>query len=384
MPSGGVQCWGNNQSGQLGDGSGIDKYIQYVPAVSDVFTGAQAIALGTKHTCALTSSGGVRCWGRNFEGQLGDGTLYYSDKPPPTDVIADVQAIAAGSLHTCVLTTAGGVRCWGDNTKGQLGDGTTTSRGSPPTSDAISGVRAIHANNAHTCVILVDGGLRCWGDGVLTPPTQDIIGGVAAVTSSSEHSCALMETGGVRCWGQNGSGQLGDGTTTATTAPPATDVLTGVRAVVAGEYFTCALTVAGGLRCWGRGASGMSGALGMEYDYADHYVPPDTDVLDGIQGLSLGRRNGCVLTNAGAIRCWGDFYSGLRGDGYNRDWSTAERITGEVLTGAQVVVMGEGHTCALTISGGVRCWGDGSEGQLGDGRANYRAAPVWVTGTCRQ
>ncbi|HEY8924416.1 MAG TPA: choice-of-anchor Q domain-containing protein, partial [Polyangia bacterium] len=149
MTASGVRCWGDNEAGQLGDGT--TTAVSRAPA-AEVFSDVQAVAAGARHTCALTSAGGVRCWGANDMGQLGDGTTMDRHAPPAADVLGDVAAIAAGAHHTCALTTAGGVRCWGANTFGQLGDGTTMDRATPPASDAAGGVASLSAGSAHTCV----------------------------------------------------------------------------------------------------------------------------------------------------------------------------------------------------------------------------------------
>jgi len=99
--------------------------------MNDVLTGVQAIAADGGHTCALMDTGGVRCWGENDYGQLGDGTTTDNSTPPTSDVLTGVQAIAAGNFHTCALMKNGGMQCWGDNEHGQLGDGTTTNAPTP-------------------------------------------------------------------------------------------------------------------------------------------------------------------------------------------------------------------------------------------------------------
>ena len=224
---GGVKCWGGNGVGQLGDGTTIQRHAPV--AVSGPASGVAALAAGEEHTCALTSAGGVKCWGDNESGELGDGTTMDRYIPVAVSGLASgVVAISAGALHTCALTGAGGVTCLGGNDFGQLGDGTTTERHAPVAASGLaSGVAAISAGGGHTCALTSAGGVKCWGDngsGQLGDGTTtqrdtpvDVSGlatGVAAITAGGAHTCALTSAGGVKCWGDNNFGQLGDGTTT--------------------------------------------------------------------------------------------------------------------------------------------------------------------------
>ncbi|HEY5284894.1 MAG TPA: RCC1 repeat-containing protein, partial [Polyangia bacterium] len=307
--------WGANKFGQLGQGT-IENPLNAMPSTSDVLSGVQAVAAGSEHTCALMKTGGVRCWGANGVGELGDGILSDRSIPPADDVLGGVQAIAASYLHTCVLMATGGVRCWGGNDEGELGDGTTTNRSIPPTSDVLGGVQAIATGREHTCALTATGGVRCWGgdtEGELgvgslnfsptaTPPTSDVLGGVQAIAACGHYTCALMKTGGVRCWGDNDYGQLGNGTRLQYVAsPPTSDVLSGVQAVATGFAHTCALMTTGGVRCWGYNQFGQLG----DGTTTDRWTPPTNDVLSGVQAIAAGYYHTCAVMTTGGVRCWG-------------------------------------------------------------------------------
>jgi alpha-tubulin suppressor-like RCC1 family protein len=280
--TGGAQCWGDNGSGELGDGSATTQ-SQVPVGVSGLASGVAAIAAGgfngsPDHTCALTTAGTVLCWGSNDVGELGNGTTVNSNVPVAVSGLpAGAVDIVSGDGHSCVRTSAGAVLCWGDNESGQLGDGTTTNSPVPVAVTGLSsGVASISAGNHHTCAVTTAGAALCWGDdpagelgndmetiaGFSAPvPVMGLSTGVAAITAGGDdHSCAITTAGAALCWGINQFGQLGNDATTSSAVPvPVSGLSTGVAAITTGGDTTCALTTAGVGLCWGNGGDGELG-----------------------------------------------------------------------------------------------------------------------------
>jgi alpha-tubulin suppressor-like RCC1 family protein len=346
-------------------------------ALTSASGGAIAVSAGLGHTCALTSASGVKCWGMNFYGQLGDGTN--SDRAAPVDVsglTSGVTAIAAGGWHACALTAAGGVQCWGNNEAGQLGNGTLIHRNVPVDVTGLANAAAVAIGGMRTCALTAAGGVKCWGDGVTAPADVAGLGsGIAAVSVGPEHACALTTAGGVKCWGANGVGQLGDGTTSDRAAPvDVSGLASGVTAIAAGSANTCALTTAGGVKCWGSG-----GAVG-DGTTVDRHTPVDVSGLSsGVTAMAAGSGMACALTRGGGVKCWGSNYRGQLGDGTIRDRSTPGGVSW-LSSGVAFLEAGSGHTCAGMQDGGIRCWGNNQYGQLGSGYTFWRPHPVDVVG----
>ena len=242
------------------------------PARPASAAGPSDLSAGREHTCAVTATGGLKCWGSNLLGQLRDGTT--TDRETPADVTGLTSGVAAvsagkgnfGEGHTCAVTTAGGVKCWGLNRDGQLGDGTNADSNTPlDVFGLTSGVTGVSVGARHTCALTTAGGVKCWGynelgqlgDGTLaywnTP--VDVVGltsGVSTVSGGTEHTYALTTTGSLKCWGGNQFGQLGNGTFVGSNTPVDVVGLTsGVAAVSVGDIHTCGLTTTGGVKCWG-------------------------------------------------------------------------------------------------------------------------------------
>jgi hypothetical protein len=161
----GVKCWGKIYDGQPGD-DGTSPQISPV-SVNGLTDGITAIAAGTTHTCALLTDGTVKCWGRNNAGQLGDGTTKSRLTPQKVSGLTEtVAAITSGGDHTCALTTTGKVFCWGDNLDGALGDSTSVNRSVPVNvSGMTDSASAVTAGSAHTCALTAAGSVQCWGYG---------------------------------------------------------------------------------------------------------------------------------------------------------------------------------------------------------------------------
>jgi alpha-tubulin suppressor-like RCC1 family protein len=386
---GGVKCWGDNAYGQLGDGTQFRRLAAV--DVAGLAGGVTAIAAGFNHTCAVTTGGGVRCWGRNSDGQLGDGT--FNHRLTPVDVQglpSGVIAIAAGHYHTCALTSGGAVTCWGWGGIGQLGDGTTSTRATAAEVDGLgSGVLALATGAGHTCA-LTGGGVKCWGgndsgqlgdgtfDNRLTPVNvQGLTSGVSAIAAGYGHTCALTTGGGVKCWGANASGQLGDDTTnTRATAAEVTGLGSGVIAIAGGGWHTCALTGGGGVKCWGENESGQLG----DDTHIGHLTPVNVAGLaTGATAIALGGSHSCALGGGGAVKCWGGNYQGQLGNGSDPTRPIAADVSG-LGSGVSKVMAGGWHTCALTTGGAVKCWGANWEGQLGDDTYDSRGTAAEVNG----
>ncbi|UJR79868.1 RCC1 domain-containing protein [Sandaracinus amylolyticus] len=332
--AGDVACWGADSAGQLGND--LATATQTAPAAVSALGAVTSIVAGYQHTCALVAGGTVYCWGLDRSGQLGDDTVA-SDRAVPVVVsgLPNAIAIAAGGDHTCALLSSGTVRCWGDDTYGQLGnDSANTRQFSPVPVAGLSGVTAIATGYAHTCALLSNRTVRCWGhdelgqlgnDALLSNrPTPVAVAGLAdvvALAAGASHTCALLASGAVRCWGADDTGQLGNDVARAHQAVPvAVQGLTGVAALALGSNHSCALMSNGRAQCWG---SDHYGQLGNDSDELDQAMPVAVLDLGDIRSLGAGGNHTCAVLESGAVRCWGSNYVSQLGNGGTRDEATS-------------------------------------------------------------
>lgn len=267
-----VKCWGD----LTGDGTGATKYAPAL--IDDGGTSTYVdIATGSYHGCAVSTAGVLKCWGDGWDGKLGNGdaTGATQNSPVTADPGTTYKRVAAGRNHTCGITTSGALKCWGTNGAGQIGDTTTTSpRTTPVTIDVGTTYKEIAAGEDTTCGITTAGVLKCWGsngDGQIGDnsqtdrPTPTVVDSGTTYTKVSVggtyniHTCAITTAGVLKCWGDNSAGQLGIGSTTRALTPTTVESGTTYREVAAFWTSSCGITTAGVLKCWGANGSGQLG-----------------------------------------------------------------------------------------------------------------------------
>jgi len=421
-----LQDFYNHKTRQRLDGAEPELFASADPPAPGSLV-ATDVAVGGNHSCALINDGSVRCWGDSWWGQTGDGLTQAARASvgPAVDLPGPATQVVAGQVHTCALLEDGGIRCWGSHEYGQLGmddfngqirewayhwTGTPTAPINLPENDPAVFLSAAHSS---TCARLQSGAVYCWGyslngvlghaeegdnwsdDGEVVGPESTAFRDAETIALGTAHGCMLRE-GGAQCWGRDFRGQVGDGERETQyfkqegTLEPH-DVVgldSGVAQIETGAEHTCAVHTNGVVSCWG---SNRYGQLGFD----GGYDPPDeTHVVEWLDeprelclerpttDLALGGAHSCALLNDGTVQCWGSANHGKLGNGnYVTDSVTPVAVV--AVDGFSDVVSIDSqymHTCAVTGSGQVYCWGLNYWGQLGDGTTTDQAEPVLVVG----
>ena len=370
LTSGAVDCWGSNLYGQLGTASltgpeecpfatGASRCSTTPVAVPGI-TNASKLATGGGHNCVLLTNGEVECWGENNAGELGTGSttgpescLYeagsfkkaYACSSTPVHVtgLKNASGITAGGEDTCALLTTGGIDCWGVNPVGQLGNGTSGhgAEDATPTPTAVSGIAnavEVVAGNAETCAVLSTGEADCWGRneyGQLgdngeehesaVPVRVSGITNAVSVAVGEDSACALLSSGGVKCWGLDSYGFLGNGGseseptengggTRISKVPVSVVGLSDAKAITTVYGTVCALRATGSIECWGLDSNGQLGNGSFGYAHDSSVPVPVSGITDATQ-VAAGYNNVCALLTTGGVDCWGLANYGALGNG---------------------------------------------------------------------
>eukprot|EP01083_Nonionella_stella_P305189 1063787_1 len=347
----------------------------FLPEV-DLGTGfnVRQIVTGYFHACVISTLNTIKCWGSGYAGRLGYGDPNdrgenpneMGDYLPEVDLGTefDVLMIATGWQHTCALSTSNKVKCFGRNNYGQLGLANTNNRGD-------------NANEMGDNLPEID-----LGSGFVV--TQIAVGGTTV--------CALSTLYTVKCWGRSGlSGQLGYGDTTTRGDNanemgdylPEVDLGTGfdVAQIATGCVYTCSLSTSNKVKCWGRNTLGYGDEIhrGDNANEMGDFLP-EVDLGTGfnVRQIVTGYFHACVISTLNTIKCWGSGYAGRLGYGDPNDRGENPNEMGDYLpevdlgTEFDVLMIATGwqHTCALSTSNKVKCFGRNNYGQLGLANTN--------------
>ncbi|MDW8247053.1 MAG: hypothetical protein RMJ84_10790, partial [Sandaracinaceae bacterium] len=337
------------------------------------------ISTSGDHTCAWTESGRVACWGANGSGQLGIGPHGNRTTPTPVLGLNEVIQVSAGLLHTCALRRNGRVYCWGSNELGQLGVSPISGRtiSTPVQVPDIEDAIAVRVGRYHSCALLQSRRVRCWG-GDIYHSLGEAEGAASEVISfdvGSYHGCALTQARQVMCWGSNWNGQLGDGMTGARRASAPVLGLSNMISVGLGDEHSCAIHSDGTGSCWG---SNTGLQLGDGTNLLRRLSPVMVRGLRNAVEIDGGGRHTCALLQNRTMRCWGDDSYGQLGDGESPP-SSGDEPPMVMLDNIISFSVGGQHTCALRADRSVWCWGQNTWGQLGDGSTENRNHPVRVS-----
>lgn len=394
-------CWGWNAWGQAGGSAAY----QLTPRAVSTGNRFVDVTAGANFTCGLLSDRHVTCWGANNAGQLGDGTLVRRSYGifvreqlvgGGTLELEYVVQVEAGFAHACAIKVDGRVFCWGQGTKGQLGDGNQRVASTLALQNGITQAVSLGSGNRadHTCVLRADGNTFCWGRNdhgqignaaispQVNPPVGPFLGnGAVELSAGANGTCAALASGEVRCWGFNEFGEAGTGNfNTNLTVPkavvglPAAPVSSG--SVALGGVHSCALRSNGVSSCWGLNSEGQLGDKTITSHSAPATLVDYTGFGQGwfAKDLAAGRNFSCAVMSYGSVRCWGENTSGQLGDGTTKAALSGVAAVGT--DGATGVAAGDAHACALLADGTIRCWGSNSDGQIGDFSVFDRPTPV--------
>ena len=331
--TGDAYCWGDNSDAQLGRGTTFPRVRGATDPVPALVLGGhrfRRVFAGFAHACGIALDDAAWCWGRNVEGQLGDGTTANRSMPVLVAGGFSFDTLALGQISTCGITTGGQAFCWGSNVAGQTGTNAASNLTPAPVQGGIqfrslaTTQRMIRYDQWHSCGLDQAGQAWCWGRnffGQLGDSTQAILGDpgnapwghgtparvaggmvFVSIAVGAEFSCGILATGKRACWGSNGEDALGNDTSEVALAPAlVSDSLLWVS-LQAGDSHGCGLVSNGAVYCWG---SNGNGALGQPRLAPSSAIPRELGGYRFVQVSTSGTRS-CGVTTYGPVVCWGD------------------------------------------------------------------------------
>lgn len=368
---------------------------------------ALTVLFGTSQSARADSINQLASWGYGTYGELGNGST--SSSPVPVSVTTSgvlngktISQVSSGRNMTCVLDTAGLAYCWGGNSDGQLGNGTTTSSNVPVVVSMPDGVRfsSISVGAAHVCAVSTTGAGYCWGWSgqgelggatpvspftVTTPQPVTMPTGKTfrSISAGNRYTCAVTTDNLGYCWGLNGDSQLGIGSGSGTGVPP-TQVAGSLsfRIIEAGSSTTCGLTTSDAAYCWGLGGFGQ---LGNNSTTTEVSAPVAVSTTGGLPDTYASLTSGtlsdffCGLTSSGEAWCWGQNSNGQLGNGTTTDAQTPVQVNPVASRTYSAISTGWDFACAVTNLGEAYCWGNNANGRLGDNTITSKTTPTAVS-----
>jgi alpha-tubulin suppressor-like RCC1 family protein len=402
-----VWAWGDNNYGQLGNGT---YNSSDVPVKVLGLTGITKIAKGHYHSLALKDDGTVWAWGGNKYGQLGSWDNNESHVPVRVPRLTGVTAIASGFYHSLALKDDGTVWAWGYNNVGQLGDGTSDNSNVPVQVSGLTGITKIAGDVYYSLALKDDGTVWAWGgnysgdntinkvpvqvsddeeqtlvsklnearekasdEEVATQPNKIDTSEFVKVISPGRYTLALKDDGTVWAWGRNDYGQLGNGTNTDSNVPVQVLGLTDVTAIAGSFYYSLALKNDGTVWAWGYNGNGQLG----NGTTTDSNYPVKVLGLTGITKIAVGDDHSLALKSNGTVWAWGWNRYGQLGNGTYTSSNVPVQVSG--LTGVTAIAGGGIYSLALKNDGTVWTWGYNGDSQLGNGTTNNSNVPVQVS-----
>ncbi len=381
-----VWAWGANDFGQLGDLTFNNSNIPVKAKGLSFFTRGTSISGGNMHSIAIANDSTVWTWGNNNAGQLGDGTVNNSMLPiAAVNGLTGIVDAAGGIEHSIALTKDGIVWAWGANLYGQLGD--VSNIGSPtPIQSYITDVNAIACGSYHTVALKNDSTVWTWGANVYgqlgdnttnssNTPVQVGLTKIIKIAGGETHTLALMNDSTVWAWGLNDKGQLGNGTTDPSSIPVKVSDLTNIIAIKAGIKHSLALKNDGTVWAWGSNYAGQLGD-GVVINSNPNPNPVQVNGLISISAIAAGGYHNIALSNSGTVWAWGENWAGQLGNNDSVPKSTPVQASG--LTNIIKISAGSDYSLAIKNDNTVWTWGYNNNGQLGNGTLSGSTIPVQV------